>query len=47
MGGGGEGRAGKLNNGVTAGREAVEGRLISGVEFYNGGDCSGAQERGK
>jgi hypothetical protein len=26
-GGGGEGRAGKLNDGVTVGREAVEGRL--------------------
>jgi hypothetical protein len=29
-GGGGEGRVGKLNDGVAAGREAVEGRLTDG-----------------
>jgi hypothetical protein len=46
-GGGGEGRAGELNGGVTAGREAVEGRLTSGVRFGNGGDSARAQERGK
>jgi hypothetical protein len=30
MGGGGEGWAGEFNDGVTAGREAVEGRLTDG-----------------
>jgi hypothetical protein len=44
---GGEGRAGELNNGVTAGREAVEGRLTGSVMFGNGGDGGGAQEQGK
>jgi hypothetical protein len=45
-GGGGEGRAGKLNGEGTAGHEAVEGSL-GGVGFGNGGDGGGAQEQGK
>jgi hypothetical protein len=36
-GGGGEGRVGELNGGITAGQEALEGHLTSGVGFGNGG----------
>jgi hypothetical protein len=39
------GRKGRrVNGGVTAGREAVEGRLTGGVRFGNGGDGGGAQQ---
>jgi hypothetical protein len=42
----GKGRkADELNGGVTAGREAVDGRLTSGDRFDN--DSGGAQKRGK
>jgi hypothetical protein len=42
MCGRGEGRASKLNGGVTVGQEVVEGCLTGGVGFDNGSDGGGA-----
>jgi hypothetical protein len=41
-GGGEEGRAGKLNGGVSAAREAVEGHLTGGGALAQKGDGEGA-----